>query len=78
MVNQTDGMHWIAILLFKLQSPPLGFAINRDRTISSFLLLAVHQLQEHLAKSRFNLVCIHPPKQPLDRALMGRHPVCKP
>jgi hypothetical protein len=75
MVDQTHGMHRIAILLFKLQSPPLGFSINRHRTLSTFLRLAGHQLQKDRAKCRFNLFRIHSAKEALDRALMGSHPL---
>ena len=78
MVDQTHGMDRIAMLLFKLQSSPLGFSINRHRTLSSFLLLVVDELEENMAKGCFNLFRIHSPKEALDRALMGSYPVFIP
>ena len=78
MVDQTHCMDRIAILLFKLQSSPLCFSINRHRAVSSFLLLAVDDLEENMAKCCFNLFRIHSPKQSVDRALMGSYPVFKP
>jgi hypothetical protein len=75
MVNKTHGMDGIAILLFNLHSPLVGFSIHRHRTLSSFLILAVHDGQENRANRCFNLFCLHSPKQSVDRALMGSHPV---
>src|SRR5947209_15641275 len=53
MIDQTDGMHWIAMLLFKLQSPPLRFSINSHRICSSLLLLFLQDVQNNTAKGCF-------------------------
>jgi hypothetical protein len=78
MVDQTHGMDRIAMLLFKLPSSPLGFSINRHRTLSSLLLLAVDEVEENMAQGCFNLFRIHSAKEALDRALMGSYPLFKP
>src|SRR5690349_23225356 len=77
MVDQTHCMDRIAILLFKLQSPPLCFSINRHRILSSFLGLAGHDLEKNMAKCGFDLFRIHSPKEALDRGLMGSNSVFK-
>ena len=77
MLDQTDGMDRIAMLLFKLQSPLLHFSIYRHGTFSSLLLVFVQDVQKHTAKGCFYLFSIQPPKETLDRGLMGGHPVLK-
>ena len=70
MVDKTDGVHRIGAFRFKRQSSALRFAINRDCTASSLLLLGGHVVSKELAECRFDLLLIQAAKEAVNGALM--------
>jgi len=71
MLNQTDRVDGIALLLFKLQSPLLRFSINRHSTGPSFRRAWLKQVHKQITKRCFELFDMHFSKKTLDRRLMG-------
>ncbi len=71
MLHKTDRVDWIALFLFKFQSPLVRFAINRHGTGTSLRLGWLKEVRKQTTKRFFELFDMHLPKKMLDRRLMG-------